>query len=139
MDIWTKKKRSEVMSNIRSKNTKPEIKLRKALFAEGYRYLLHDKKLPGKPDIVLTKYKTAIFVHGCFWHYHKNCPEGRIPKSNIVFWKNKLLNNVKRDLKHQRELKRSGWNVIVIWECELEDKKTIKNKVLQLKSILKSK
>ena len=83
MDIWDKKKRSEVMSKIRSKNTKPEILLRKALFAKGYRYRINDKRLPGKPDIVLPKYKTVIFVHGCFWHGHENCKIAHIPKSNI--------------------------------------------------------
>jgi len=122
MDIWDKKKRSEVMSKIGSKDTKPELIFRKALFIEGYRYRTHVKELPGKPDIVLPKYKTVIFVHGCFWHYHENCPEGRIPDTNSKFWKNKLIKNIERDKKHQKELEDMGWNVIVVWECEVEKK-----------------
>lgn len=90
MDIWSKQKRSEVMSNIRSKNTKPEIILRSKLFREGFRFRIHQKNLPGKPDIVLSKYRTVIFVHGCFWHYHRKCKEGRIPLTNSNFWKEKL-------------------------------------------------
>ncbi|WPV65411.1 very short patch repair endonuclease [Chitinophaga sp. LS1] len=120
MDIWSKQKRSEVMSKIRSKNTKPEILLRKALFAKGYRYRIHNKLLPGKPDIVFVKYKIAIFVHGCFWHYHSNCREGRIPDTNSIFWKEKLSKNVDRDLKHQHALTNEGWIVIIAWECEIE-------------------
>jgi len=119
-DKWTKEKRSEVMGKIRSKNTKPEVLLRKALFAKGYRYRIHNKLLPGKPDIVLPKFKTAIFVHGCFWHFHADCREGRIPSTNSLYWKNKLSKNVERDLKHQEALMQQGWNVLVIWECEIE-------------------
>ena len=96
MDIWDKKKRSEVMSKIRSKNTKPEMTLRKALFANGYRYRINYKKLPGKPDIVFPKYKTAIFVHGCFWHGHDiNCIDSHIPKTNTSFWIEKIRNGIK--------------------------------------------
>jgi len=120
MDIWSKEKRSIVMSKIRSKNTKPEIIIRKALFAKGYRYRLHSKLLPGKPDIILPKYTTAIFVQGCFWHYHENCREGRIPSSNSKFWIEKLSKNVERDLKQQRALIELGWNVLIVWECEIE-------------------
>lgn len=120
VDIWSKAKRSEVMSKIRSKNTKPELLLRKALHALGYRYRIHNKLLPGKPDIVFTKYKTAIFVHGCFWHYHSECPEGRIPDTNSKFWQEKLSKNVERDLKHRQALINQGWKVIVVWECEVE-------------------
>ena len=120
VDIWSKAKRSEVMSKIRSKNTKPELLLRKALHALGYRYRIHNKLLPGKPDIVFTKYKTAIFVHGCFWHYHSECPEGRIPDTNSKFWQEKLSKNVERDLKHRQALIDQGWKVIVVWECEVE-------------------
>ena len=86
MDIWNKEKRSECMSRIRSKNTKPELALRKALFARGFRYRVNDKKLPGKPDIVLPKYKTVIFIHGCFWHGHEDCKYAYIPKTNTRFW-----------------------------------------------------
>lgn len=120
MDIWPKEKRSNVMSKIRSKDTKPEMILRSQLFRQGFRFRVHRKDLPGKPDIVLTKYRTAIFVHGCFWHLHENCKEGRIPKSNSPYWQKKLENNVKRDKDNICSLELQGWKVIVIWECEIE-------------------
>ncbi|MBV7530465.1 very short patch repair endonuclease [Chitinophaga sp. sic0106] len=120
VDIWSREKRSKVMSKIRSKNTKPEILLRKALFAKGHRYRIHNNLLPGKPDIVFPKLKTVIFVHGCFWHYHRDCREGHIPNTNTQFWRNKLSKNVDRDLKHQHALIKLGWKVLVIWECEIE-------------------
>jgi DNA mismatch endonuclease (patch repair protein) len=120
MDIWSKEKRSEVMSKIKGKNTKPELLLRSQLFKQGFRFRIHRKDLPGKPDIVLPKYKTVIFVHGCFWHYHKDCKEGRIPSTNSTFWKNKLQGNVAKDKAHLKELEKMGWQVITIWECEIE-------------------
>jgi DNA mismatch endonuclease, patch repair protein len=120
MDIWSKEKRSYVMSKIRSKNTKPELQLRSALHRLGFRFRLYKKDLPGKPDIVLPKYKMVIFVHGCFWHLHPGCREGRIPNSNSEFWRNKLLKNVERDLKHQHTCEKLGWKVLVIWECEIQ-------------------
>jgi len=107
------------MSRIRSKNTKPEMILRSALFRRGFRYRLHDKKLAGKPDLVFRKYKTVIFVHGCFWHLHKNCRDGRLPKSKLEYWKPKLTKNVERDVLHSVELKGQGWTVLTIWECEI--------------------
>lgn len=122
MDIWPKEKRSQVMSKIRSKNTKPELILRSALHQLGYRFRVHRKDLPGKPDIVLPKYNTVIFVHGCFWHYHKECKEGRIPDTNSKFWKEKLIKNIERDSKHQIKCEELGWKVIVVWECEVERK-----------------
>lgn len=122
MDIWSKEKRSLVMSKIRSKDTKPEIILRSELHKLGYRFRIHKKDLPGKPDIVLPKYKTVIFVHGCFWHYHKNCQEGRIPNTNSKFWKEKLFKNIERDKNHQSSCKNLGWKVLIIWECEIEKK-----------------
>src|SRR5437870_5719677 len=118
MDKLSKEKRSRVMSQIKSKNTKPEMALRSNLFHHGYRFRIHKKDLPGKPDLVLPKYKTVIFVHGCFWHHHEHCPEGHMPKSNSEYWRNKLIRNVERDTKHIQLLKNLGWNVIVIWECE---------------------
>lgn len=124
MDIWDKKKRSEVMSKIRSKNTKPEILLRKALFSKGLRYRINYKKLPGKPDIVFPKYKTVIFVHGCFWHGHKNCKIAHIPKSNINFWKNKIEKNKERDGLNYERITYFGWKIVVVWECQIS-KKTI--------------
>jgi DNA mismatch endonuclease (patch repair protein) len=130
MDIWSKGKRSEVMRKIRSKNTKPEVTLRKSLFAKGYRYKIHDKILPGKPDIVFPKYKLAVFVHGCFWHFHQDCSEGKIPKSNSEFWQEKLVKNVERDKKHEADLVLKGWTVIVVWECEIE--RHLDNIILEL-------
>jgi len=120
MDIWTKEKRSYVMSRIRSKNTKPELSLRSWLHKNGFRFRIHRKDLPGKPDIVLPKYKTVIFVHGCFWHYHATCREGRIPNTNSKFWHEKLSKNISRDLLHQEKLVELGWRVVIVWECELE-------------------
>lgn len=120
MDIWSKEKRSQVMSRIRSKNTKPELLLRSALHQFGYRFRLHRNDLPGKPDIVLPKYNTVIFVHGCFWHYHEDCREGRIPDTNSKFWEEKLLKNVEKDKMNQIKCKELGWKVIVVWECEIE-------------------
>jgi len=134
MDIWSKKKRSEVMSRIGSKNTKPEKVLRSFLFKEGYRFRIHRADLPGKPDIVLPKFKTVIFVHGCFWHYHTNCREGRIPESNSKFWKTKLLKTISRDKKHKKNLQRLGWKVITIWECELKNALAIGDTMKFLKS-----
>lgn len=120
MDIWSKQKRSEVMSKIRGKNTKPEMILRSLLFRQGFRFRVHKKDLPGKPDIVLPKYKTVIFVHGCFWHYHKECREGRIPSTNTKFWEGKLFNNVEKDARYKETLEKMGWNVLTVWECEIE-------------------
>ncbi len=119
-DIWTKSKRSEVMSKIRSASTKPEKIVRSFLFNHGLRFRLNVKSLPGKPDLVLKKYGTVIFVNGCFWHLHKNCSEGRIPNTNRAFWKKKLENNVNRDRININELGKLGWKVIVVWECEIE-------------------
>ncbi|WP_302901991.1 very short patch repair endonuclease [Mucilaginibacter sp. BT774] len=110
------------MSKIRSKDTKPELFLRSWLHSNGLRFRLHRKDLPGKPDIVLPKYKTALFVHGCFWHYHADCNEGRIPSSNTNFWKEKLSKNIERDAANQQRLAGAGWRVLVVWECQLQGK-----------------
>ena len=119
MDKISKEHRSWNMSRIRSKDTTPEKTVRSLLHKMGYRFRLHRKDLPGKPDIVLPKYKTVIFVHGCFWHRHENCKYASIPKTNTEFWLDKLNKNVERDKKNQAELKKLGWKVIVIWECEI--------------------
>jgi DNA mismatch endonuclease (patch repair protein) len=121
MDIWSKQKRSKVMSRILSKNTGIEWRVRKMLSQLGYRYRLNVKELPGKPDIVLRKYKSVIFVHGCFWHLHANCRDGTIPKTRSAYWRKKLLNNKKRDIKHIRQLRHHGWKVLRLWECEIEN------------------
>lgn len=120
MDKITKERRSWNMSKIKSKDTKPELKVRKILYKLGYRFRLHRKDLPGKPDIVLPKYKTAIFVNGCFWHRHDNCIEASRPKTNSEFWENKITKTVERDLKKHQLLRDDNWKVIVFWECELE-------------------
>ena len=113
--------RSKLMSLIKDKNTKPEIIVRKLLFRMGYRFCLHRKDLPGKPDIVLPKYKTIIDVRGCFWHCHQDCTAGHIPNSNQSYWKPKLEKNVARDKANEKKLKELGWKVIVIWECETKN------------------
>jgi len=120
-DVFTPKKRSEVMQKIRSKDTKPEMKIRSGLHRLGYRFRLHDKNLPGKPDIILAKYRTAIQVRGCFWHYHE-CNNGHIPKSRQEYWKPKLKKNRERDAKNDRLLEDMGWRVIVVWECQCASK-----------------
>lgn len=122
MDIWSKEKRSQVMAKIRSENTKPERILRSALHRQGYRFNIHKKDLPGKPDIVLPKYRTLIFVHGCFWHYHEDCREGRIPNTNSKFWREKLSKNVEKDKRNVKACEELGWKALVVWECEVEKK-----------------
>ena len=107
------------MSRIHSKDTVIEIKIRKFLFSKGFRYRKNFVNLPGKPDIVLKKYKTVIFVHGCFWHGHENCRKSHLPKSNIDFWKEKIKRNKQRFEEVSRQLQEQGWNVVVIWECEI--------------------
>ena len=118
MDVFTKKKRSEIMSRIRSKNTKPELIVRKYLSSKGYKYRLHDQKLPGKPDIVLKRKKIAIQVRGCFWHGH-NCKLSSYPKTNRKYWKNKINNNRKRDRKNDRLIRKMGYKLIVVNECKI--------------------
>ena len=117
-DIYSKSKRSEIMSHISGKETKPEIMVRKFLFANGFRFRKNVKDLPGKPDIVLPKYKTVIFIHGCFWHGH-SCKRGALPATNTDFWKAKIGGNIERDKRNIAELEKNGWKVIVIWQCEI--------------------
>ena len=120
MDKLTKEARSENMSQIKNKNTKPEILVRKYLCSRGLRFRKNDKRYPGCPDIVFPKYKTAVFVNGCFWHCHEGCKDFVIPKTNVEFWENKLYANKERDRKKHEVLTISGWSVIVVWECELK-------------------
>ena len=118
-DIFTKEKRSKIMSNISGKETKPEIIVRKYLFSKGYRFRKNVKDLPGKPDIVLKKYNTVIFIHGCFWHHHKGCKRSKLPGTRKEFWKEKIYGNVERDKMNLKLLSDSGWNTVVLWQCEL--------------------
>jgi DNA mismatch endonuclease (patch repair protein) len=122
-DVHDKKTRSYNMSMIRSKNTKPEILVRKFLHAQGFRFKLHDKKLPGKPDIVLPKYKTVIFIHGCFWHGHRGCKYFVTPKTRTEWWLNKINSNVANDLKAVKALRKENWRIINLWECDLKSNK----------------
>lgn|SRR5579875_3229334 len=119
MDTLTKAERSERMALIRSKDTKPELAIRSLIHRMGYRYRLHAKQLPGRPDLVFAGRSKIIFVHGCFWHLHQNCFNNRPPKSKQEYWKPKLDRNAKRDLEVRRKLQRLGWKVLVVWECEL--------------------
>ncbi len=107
------------MSKISGKETKPEILVRKYLFAHGFRYRKNVKELPGKPDIVLPKYKTVIFVNGCFWHGHENCKKSELPATNTEFWREKISSNINRDKKQQRELQNKGYKILIVWQCEL--------------------
>lgn len=119
-DVHTPETRSYNMSRIRGKDTKPEIAVRKFLFSQGFRYRKNVRKMPGAPDIVLPKYKTCIFVNGCFWHKHDGCRYFVWPKSNVEFWRDKIEKNVARDQKNYDLLRTEGWNVIVVWECEIK-------------------
>ena len=109
------------MSNISGKETKPEILVRKFLFSKGFRFRKNDSRYPGKPDIVLPKYKTAIFIHGCFWHGHKGCKRSKLPETNVSFWEKKVSSNIERDKTNKIELEKQGWVVLTIWQCELRN------------------
>ncbi|WP_373325794.1 very short patch repair endonuclease [Sporomusa paucivorans] len=122
MDIWSREKRSEVMAKIKSKDTKPEKAVRSLLHRMGYRFRIHRKDLPGRPDIILPKYRAVIFVHGCFWHLHEGCRDGTVPKTGTGKWREKLENNVARDKRNIGQLEELGWRVLTLWECEIEKK-----------------
>ena len=134
-DSLTPEHRSWNMSRIRGKDTKIEVLVRSYLFSKGFRFRKNDKRYPGKPDIVLPKYKTVIFVNGCFWHMHPGCKQATIPKTRTEFWVQKLNRNVENDRKNQQALTDAGWKVIVIWECELEKdfEKTMERVIQALK------
>ena len=122
MDTITPELRSRNMAAIKGKDTKPEMIVRKYLFSRGLRYRVNDRKLPGSPDIVLKKYKTVVFVDGCFWHGHKDCKYFRLPKSNVDFWKAKIARNIARDYVNNVDLELAGWKVIRVWECDIRTK-----------------
>lgn len=135
-DVHSKEVRSYNMSKIKGKDTKPEILVRKFLFGKGLRYKLHDKKLPGKPDLVFPKYKKIIFIHGCFWHGHESCKYFVIPKTRTEWWLNKINRNKEKDMESIQKLKNEGWKVYVVWECDLKNSKkeeilsTLYNKII---------
>ncbi|ARU31746.1 very short patch repair endonuclease [Sulfuriferula sp. AH1] len=122
VDIVDSATRSRMMAGIKGKNTKPELLVRKYLHSRGLRFRLHAKELPGKPDLVFPKYKTVVFVHGCFWHQHPRCKLAVMPGSNIEFWKQKLGANRERDQRNKKMLKALGWRILTVWECQLNDR-----------------
>ena len=130
------------MSRIKGKDTKPELLVRSLLHRAGYRFTVNgpkNKSLPGRPDIVLPKFKAVVFVHGCYWHRHRNCKYAYTPKSRVEFWEAKFDANVKRDRRNQRDLKRLGWKVIVIWECQTRNENETKDIIYKLRMVLKTK
>lgn len=127
MDNHSPQQRHKNMASVKSKGTKPEILVRKYLWRRGFRYSLNSSRLPGHPDIVLRKYRTCIFINGCFWHGHEGCKHSHLPATNYEFWKTKIDNNKKRDKKEQQQLAKMGWHTITIWECELKPKVRQKN------------
>lgn len=134
MDNRTKEQRSFCMKRVRSKNTTPELIVRRFLHTNSFRYSLHNKKLPGKPDLTLAKYRTVVFVNGCFWHGHRNCKNAKTPATNKKFWIDKIEKNRARDTRYRKELKDKNWKVLTVWECQLK-----KDKVEQILSSLANK
>lgn len=137
-DVLTKEQRHLNMSHIRGKDTKPEEIVRKYLFSKGYRYRKNDRRYPGKPDIVLPKYHTVIFVHGCFWHRHLGCRYATTPSTNREFWQKKFEQNIARDKEVEEQLEADGWNVIVVWECELSRKNQREERLRKLESEIRT-
>ena len=135
-DIFSKHKRSEIMSKVRSKNTKPEEIVGKYLFSHGLRYRKNVKKLPGSPDLVLRKYKVVIFVNGCFWHGH-DCKKGVLPNTNKVFWEEKIRKNKHRDTNNYQKLTDLGWRVLIVWECEIKNRELKESKLFELVKTIK--
>lgn len=129
MDVFSKEKRSRIMSRISGKNTKPEVIVRSLLHKMGYRFRLHRKDLPGKPDITLPRHNKIIFVNGCFWHGHENCPRAKRPKSNRIFWDEKLDKNIARDKANFAKLQDLGWDIFVVWTCEVNNPVLLKQKL----------
>ncbi len=132
MDRLTVSKRSWLMSRVRGTNTTPELVVRKYLHARGFRYRLHRKDLPGKPDITLSRYRTVVFVHGCFWHQHHGCRYAGMPKSNEEFWKHKFELNIARDKKNLAALRKAGWRCLTIWECETKAERKLAKLAAQI-------
>jgi DNA mismatch endonuclease (patch repair protein) len=128
MDVFSPAHRSQIMRQVHSKDTRPELTVRRLVHGMGYRYRLHSKNLPGCPDLMLTAHKKAIFVHGCFWHRHE-CPSATLPKSNRDYWERKQNRNAARDKENIRALRGLGWKVLIIWECEIKDVKRLQRQV----------
>lgn len=130
-DTVDKETRSRIMSRVRGKDTAPEMLVRRLIFSLGYRYRVHDARLPGKPDLVFAGRKKVIFIHGCFWHRHEGCALARMPKSRAEFWTPKLTGNRERDIKNQAALRALGWHILVIWECGLADQSKLKRRIVR--------
>jgi DNA mismatch endonuclease (patch repair protein) len=128
-DTVDKQTRSRIMAQVTGKNTKPEIMVRRLLWRMGFRYRLYDKYLAGKPDIVFTKKKKVIFVHGCFWHGHCGCKRAKLPESNAEYWRTKIQSNIERDAANTAKLQAAGWQVLILWECELKDMDELRSKL----------
>ena len=132
MDVFSPSKRSEIMARVRSKNTRPELAVRSGLHRMGFRFRLHRADLPGHPDIVLPRFKAAVFVHGCFWHGHPNCRHADRPTSNIGFWNKKIDRNISRDRTNRSALKRLGWTVVTVWECSIRSREGLRARLNQI-------
>jgi len=130
LDTLSPEQRSERMSRVRAKDTKPELIVRRLVWALGYRYRLHNRKLPGCPDLVFSTHKKVIFVHGCFWHQHKACKQYRMPQSRLDFWLPKLGSNMRRDRVNKTKLTKAGWDVLTLWECELKDRDSVSHRIV---------
>jgi len=139
VDTFPPEKRSDIMRRVHSTDTTPERKIRSLLHMLGYRFRIHRLDLPGKPDIVLPKHRTVVFVHGCFWHRHQGCPHATTPTSRQEYWLPKFRRTVDRDLKNQEELQERGWNVVIVWECETKDLKKLGEKISGLIDLYPSK
>ena len=133
-DLVSASVRSRIMSSVKQRHTKPEMVVRSLLHRLGYRFRLHQKDLPGSPDILLPKYRTAIFVHGCFWHQHENCGKARRPSSNQEYWNKKLDENISRDKRKEDELSQLGWRVVTVWQCETSGVESLTEKLKKLLS-----
>lgn len=138
MDKFSRKKRSEIMSHVHGQNTKPEEIVGKYLFSQGFRYRKNDIRYPGKPDIVLPKYRTMVFINGCFWHHHRGCEHATIPATNREYWEKKLTRNVARDREEKEELEKMGWKVIIVWTCEISTKEKREERLATLVKEIRS-
>jgi DNA mismatch endonuclease (patch repair protein) len=136
-DVFTTRKRSWIMSRVRGRDTKPEIIVRSIIHRMGYRFSLHRRDLPGKPDVVLPRYRKIIVINGCFWHGHKNCLRSKRPSTHTKFWNRKLDKNIDRDKRSRSELEKMGWNVLVIWECEIQKPDKIVDKLRRYLNVTK--